>query len=152
MSSRNIVIASVVILLVIAGGWYLTRSKPQTPLETSQTQTPQPRSTESATTSESTEEAMMEEKKGSVVKISSSGFSPKNITIKVGGSVTWENGDNEDHIVNSATHPTHTLFPILNQVGLIKPEGTKTLKFTTAGTFKYHDHLNPSLTGTVTVE
>lgn len=150
MSSRNVVIFSVVIVLVIIGGWYLTRPKPQTPLETSQTQTPKPLSTESATTSESTEEAMMEEK--SVVKITSSGFSPKNITIKVGGSVSWENEDSEDHAVNSAVHPTHTLFPILNQVGLIKPEGTKSLKFTSAGTFKYHDHLNPSLIGTVTVE
>lgn len=152
MSSRNIVIAAVVILLVIFGGWYLTRPKPQTPLETSQTQTPKPLPTESAATSESTEEAMMEEKEGSVVKISASGFTPKNITIKVGGSVSWENEDNEDHTVNSAPHPTHTLFPILNQVGLIIPEGTKSVKFTTAGIFKYHDHLNPSLNGTVTVE
>lgn len=151
MSSRNIVIFSVVIVLVIIGGWYLTRPKPQTPLETSQTQTPKPLSTESTTTSESTEEAMME-KEGNIVKISASGFSPKNITIKVGGSVTWENEDSEDHIVNSAVHPTHSLFPLLNQVGLIKPEETKSLKFTAAGIYKYHDHLNPSLTGIVTVE
>lgn len=152
MSKNVVIISTIVILLLIFGGWYLTRPKQQTPLETSQTQTPRPASTQTPTTSESIEEAMMEEKEGNIVKISASGFSPNNITIKVGESVTWENEDNEDHTVNSAPHPTHTTYPPLNQVGLIKPEGTKSLKFTQAGIYKYHDHLNPSLTGSVTVE
>lgn len=96
---------------------------------------------------------MVEEssKSKSVVQITSSGFTPQNITVKAGESVTWVNEDTESHQVNSAVHPTHQVYPRLN-LGVIKPAETKELSFPDAGSYKYHDHLNPSLTGSVTVE
>ena len=137
--SRNLVIAVVVIVLLVLVGWYLTRPK--------QTVAPQaPTAPPIASAG-----AQMKEEVG-VVTISQSEFSPKNITIKVGDSVTWMNSDSANHTVNSDPHPTHTLFSILNKVGLIKAGEKKSLQFTTAGTFTYHDHLNPSLMGSVTVQ
>ena len=105
-----------------------------------------------APTSESTSSgasgAMMA---ATVVTISSNGFSPQNVTIKAGDSVSWMNSDSANHTVNSDPHPTHTAYSPLN-LGLMKPGEKKSLTFPTAGTYKYHDHLNPSSTGTVTVQ
>lgn len=148
--SRNAVIAVVVALIVITGGWFLTRPKqPVTPSPAIE-QTQIPTSTESASPTSATEGAMMKEEKN-LVKITANGFSPQNLTIYVGDSVSWMNGDTVDHIINSAVHPTHQVHPSLN-LGVIKPGDKKSLTFPTAGTYKYHDHLNPSLTGSVTVQ
>lgn len=145
MSSRNIVIGIVVVLLVLVGWYYIQSQKPKAP------QTPAPQA-QPETTPATTSASPAEEVEKNVVKISSSGFAPQNITIKVGESVTWVNEDSEDHQVQSAVHPTHQLYPPLNSVGLIKSGEKKSLSFPEAGTYKYHDHLNPSLTGSVTVQ
>ena len=142
--SRNTAIAIAVVLILVIGGWFLTRPKPvslPTPAATSQpTQTTAPVATQGA--------AVEEE---SIINISSKGFSPQNLFIKAGESVTWTNIDTENHIVNSAVHPTHSVYPPLN-LDLIQPGKSKSLTFPTAGTYKYHDHLNPSLVGSITVQ
>lgn len=141
--SKNVVIVAAVIVVLAVGGWFLTRPKQTIAPEV--TQTPTPTVSESGQASPS---AVMTQ---SLVTISGAGFLPKSITIKAGESVNWKNTDSENHIVNSAPHPTHTAYPPLN-LGLIKPGEEKSLVFKAAGTYKYHDHLNPSLTGSITVE
>lgn len=136
--SRNAVIAVVGVVVLVLVGWFLTRPKQTTSPELSQP-TQAPVSTESAVFSANT------------VNITDSGFSPKEIIIKAGGSVTWENQDSVGHTVNSAVHPTHLVYPPLN-LDVIKPGEQKSLAFPAVGTYKYHDHLNPSLTGSVTVQ
>lgn len=143
--SRNTLIVIAVILAVLIGGWFLTRPK-STPAPATVESTPAIQPTNAPSASEG---AAVKEK--NVVNILSSGFSPQNITVKAGESVTWMNTDNVDHTVNSAVHPTHLVYPPLN-LGVIKPSESKSLAFPTAGTYKYHDHLNPSLTGSVTVQ
>lgn len=140
---RNTWIAAIVVLILVLGGWFLTRPKQSSTLTPSIVSTPAP------TESSATEGAKMSEE--TTVTISSSGFSPKDITIKAGSSVTWVNEDSNDHQVNSAVHPTHQLYLPLN-LEVIKPEETKSLIFPEVGTYKYHDHLNPTLFGSVTVE
>ena len=147
LMSRNAVITAVVILVLVAGGWFLTRPKPTTTPAVSQS-TQESSSSESATPDASSG-AMMQEK--SDVTITASGFAPQTITVKVGDSVTWMNSDTENHTVHSAPHPVHTAYPPLN-LGVIKNGESKSLTFPTAGTYKYHDHLNPSLIGSVTVQ
>ena len=143
--SRNLVTIVVVVLLILVGGWYLMKPSQQVSQPVVEpTQTPV------ASPSSASEGAMMKEEE-SMVKITSTGFSPKDITVKVGKMVTWENTDSANHTVNSAPHPTHTLYPFLN-IGVIGPEEKKSVSFEKAGTYKYHDHLNPSLIGTVTVQ
>ncbi len=142
--SKNAVIAGAVIVVLVIAGWFLTRSKPAVTPEVSQ---PAPTASESATPLASPSATVAQNS----VTISGAGFSPAGITIKAGESVTWKNTDSENHTVNSAPHPIHTTYPPLN-LNLIKPGEEKSLTFPTAGTYKYHDHLNPSLTGSVTVE
>lgn len=149
--SKNVVIATVVIVVLVLAGWYFMSSKkystPQAPVTVSQT--PAPAAVESPTSS-ATNGAVVKEDKNAV-QISSSGFLPKSITIKVGETVTWMNSDSINHTVNSAVHPTHLVYPPLN-LGTVKPGAKVSLEFSKAGTYQYHDHLNPSLTGSVTVK
>lgn len=139
MSFRNLAIAASVILLLIVGVWFLNRQSNKSAPSQTATQTPQA----------ATEGGVMVE--GKTVSITAAGFSPKNMVIKQGESVTFENIDSSDHTVNSDAHPTHSLYPFLN-AGLIKSGEKKTIIFEKAGKYTYHDHLNPSLTGSVTVE
>lgn len=148
---KNVVITTVVITVLVLAGWYFMGSKkyatPKAPAAVSQT--PAPATVESPTSS-ATNGAVVKEDQNAV-QISSSGFLPKDITVKVGESVTWVNEDTVDHAVNSIVHPTHLVYPPLN-LGVVKPADKKSLTFPTAGTYKYHDHLNPSLVGSVTVQ
>ncbi len=145
--SRNAILGLAVIVLVVLVGWYFLKSQ-KSSVDT-QTQTPQV-TTETVSASPTASASDSATEKGTV-KITSSGFTPQSITIKVGESVTWTNDDSANHIVASNPHPTHTDYPPLN-IGLVEPGTSKSLSFPTAGTYKYHDHLNPSLTGSVTVQ
>lgn len=145
MSSRNLVIGVIVVLLILAGWYFIQSQRGQLAPRPAPQVTP-----EEATPA--TESAAPSAEEENVVQVSSSGFIPQNITIKAGESVTWVNEDRKDHQINSAVHPTHLLYPPLNTVGLLKSDEKKSLSFPEAGAYKYHNHLNPSLTGSVTVE
>lgn len=142
--SRNVIIGIVVVVVLIGGYFLLSpKSQPAAP------QTPETATSTESAAPQATEGAMMGEQMA--VTISASGFVPKAVTVKVGDSVTWENTDSANHTVNSDPHPTHTLYPFLN-VGVVKAGEKKSVTFDKAGTYTYHDHLNPSLTGSVTVQ
>ena len=75
------------------------------------------------------------------VKITASAFSPKNVTINTGDAVKWTNGDTKNHqvIANNGAFAS----------GTIRPGKTYSHTFNTAGTFRYHDALHPTLTGKI---
>jgi plastocyanin len=78
------------------------------------------------------------------VSIYASGFSPKNVTIVEGDTVTWLNADNNTHQVLAG----HGEF-----VSPILKRGQKySFTFHAAGTYHYSDELHPKLTGTITVK
>lgn len=141
--SKNLWIGLIVIVVIILAGWYLTRPKQE---QFPATSTPVPTAT---TSSEATDGAMVKEEVS--INITADGFAPKDITIKVGDTVTWMNSDVSLHNVNSVPHPTHTTYPPLN-LGKVAVGEKVSLMFDKAGTYNYHDHLNPSLFGSVTVE
>ncbi len=85
------------------------------------------------------------------VEITTGGFAPTLVTIKKGGTVTWENEATALAWPASDPHPAHTgLAGFDTGLGLVK-DATYSFIFNTAGTFGYHDHLNASHTGTVKV-
>lgn len=94
------------------------------------------------------------------VEITSSGFSPNKLTINAGDTVTFVNKDTNPHWPASAVHPTHTVYP--ESGGCIGSKfdackglaqgGTFPFKFDKKGIWKYHDHLNIGLTGTIVVQ
>lgn len=92
---------------------------------------------------------------GNAVTITRSGFSPKTLTVQAGQRITWTNSDSSVHYVAPNDHPTHVKYSgIWNDdgTGQISPGQTYTITISTPGTYGYHDHLNPSTTGTIVVQ
>lgn len=86
-----------------------------------------------------------------VINLTKSGFDPATIRIKKGTLIQWINQSGTAASVNSANHPTHQVYPSLN-LGKFPDGAGVSLIFNDSGTYKYHNHLNPSQTGTVVVE
>ena len=84
------------------------------------------------------------------VTLTSSGFTPQSITVKAGTKVTWTNNSGTTATVDSAAHPTHLVYPLLNLGNFVSGE-TLSLVFDQPGTYKYHNHLDASQTGVVVV-
>lgn len=85
------------------------------------------------------------------VVLTRSGWSPASLTIKAGDSVTWTNKSGQSATVSSDPHPTHTNYPPLN-LGSFSDGSSVSLNFPKAGTYGYHNHLNPGETGTIIVQ
>ncbi len=79
------------------------------------------------------------------VAISGFSFSPANLTVAVGDTVTWTNSDAQGH--------TATADDASWDSGSIGGSGgTQTVTFSTAGSFPYHCSVHPEMTGTITVQ
>jgi len=85
------------------------------------------------------------------VNITAGGFTPQTLAIKSGTTVTWTNTSGGDVSINSDPHPTHTLYPPLN-LGRVSDGGSVSLTFNKAGSYGYHNHLNPAQKGTIVVQ
>ncbi|MDD5111259.1 MAG: cupredoxin family copper-binding protein [Candidatus Altiarchaeota archaeon] len=85
------------------------------------------------------------------VTIKDFAFQPNEIRIKTGTIVTWINEDSAPHKVASDPHPAHTDLPGLVSGNLAQGQ-SYSFTFSTPGTFGYHCHLHPSMTGRVIVE
>jgi len=110
------------------------------------------------------EEAIKEQAKVNTVTITAEGFSPKTLTITEGTTVTFTNGDSNNHWPASAMHPTHTVYPgsdikkcgsdetIFDACKGLGQGELFSFTFNEKGSWKYHDHLSVSSTGTIVVE
>lgn len=85
------------------------------------------------------------------VHIQATSFNPSTISINKDDTIIWLNDDVMSHQIASDPHPSHSDLPDLTSGSLSKNQ-TYSYKFTKTGTFKYHDHLNPALKGTVEVK
>lgn len=85
------------------------------------------------------------------VEIKNRRFFPSELKIKKGDTVMWTNSDSSPAWPASAVHPTHQVYPGFDALkGLSKGE-SYSFTFDKVGSWKYHDHLNPSTTGVVVV-
>ncbi len=85
-----------------------------------------------------------------VVNYGADGFE-KSVNAKVGQQIAFKNSSTGNVQVDSDPHPTHTLYPELN-LGVIAAGQSKSVSFSKAGTYTYHNHLNPSQKGTIIVQ
>lgn len=91
---------------------------------------------------------------------SDAGFSPSSLTVSKGTSVTFRNDSSQRMWPASAKHPTHEVYPeaggcigsAFDACAGIDPAGSWSFEFNQVGAWKYHDHLNPSFTGTIVVQ
>ncbi|MDD2487790.1 MAG: hypothetical protein PHS92_05490 [Candidatus Gracilibacteria bacterium] len=101
-----------------------------------------------------------------IINITKDGFSPSNLNINVGDTVNFLNTDDSSHWPASDTHPTNAQYPgsgvekcgtadqsnIFDACkGLIKNE-IFSFTFKEKGTWKYHDHLDSTKFGSITVK
>ncbi len=90
------------------------------------------------------------------ITITSTGTSPKNLTVPRGSQVTFVNSSSSAHQMNSDPHPAHGDCPELNSVGFLNPNQSRSSgNLNTARNCGYHDHnneTNTSLQGTITIQ
>jgi plastocyanin len=144
---RNLFIGIIAFVVIIGGVaiFLLTGKNTNNPITVTT-----PNSTiSSPTPAESS--APAKENKQNTITLNSENFSPKTLTIKVGDTVTWINRSGRNANVSSNPHPIHTDYTPLN-LGSFPDGGTLSLTFDKAGTYGYHNHLNPSQNGTIVVE
>jgi plastocyanin len=90
------------------------------------------------------------------VTIRAGAVSPKSVTVPVGSSVMFVNGDSKQYDITSDPHPTHSDCPPINIVGTLEAgQSRATSAMTTARSCGYHDHndsSNTAMQGTIVVQ
>ena len=93
---------------------------------------------------------------GATITITSSGVSPRSVTVAAGSRVTFVNNDSRVHDMASNPHPAHTDCPAINQAGFLQPaQSRETGNLNTVRTCGYHDHSresDTSLQGTIVIQ
>ena len=79
-------------------------------------------------------------------------FQPETLTIKKCTKVVFENQDNVPRWPASNLHPTHGIYPEFDPLQPIEVGLDWSFVFEKIGSWRYHDHLAPSMRGTVAVE
>ena len=101
-----------------------------------------------------------------IVEVTNNGFNPNKITIADGDSVQFVAKDGGRHWPASAVHPSHQAYPgsdigkckgpeentVFDACKILQEGQVFEFRFTEKGSWQYHDHLHPTLTGTVVVE
>lgn len=86
------------------------------------------------------------------VEITSSGFSPQNLEINQGDTVTWTNKRSSASWPASDSHPTHNIYPEFDANQGLETGGAYSFTFERIGTWGYHDHLSTSHTSKIIVK
>lgn len=137
------ILIGAVILIVVIGAIVLIVNKEGYQAPAAETQSP-------SNVSSSNEEKTISAEQATVT-LSQSGFEPATVTVKAGTRVIWTNSSGKLATVDSAGHPAHLAYPPLN-LGEFSDGSQVSVVFDKTGTYKYHNHLSPSQTGTVVVE
>ena len=85
------------------------------------------------------------------VMLDKNGFSPKEMTIKVGSAVRWVNKSGAQQTVNSDNYPTNQLHKELN-FGVFSNGSSVVYTFTKPGTYGYHNQFHHEQEGKIIVE
>ena len=107
--------------------------------------------TASPTASASPSPTASPEPKTHKIELEDDGFKTTSLSISAGDSVSFEIKDEGSYQVRSGPHPIHTDIPELDS-GVVAKGAKYSFKFAKAGVFRFHDHLHPSFTGTITVK
>lgn len=85
------------------------------------------------------------------ILITQDGFDPQELSIEQDTEVTFINNDTIEHWPASNPHPTHDVYPDFDPAKAIPPGKSWVFTFEKQGTWRYHDHLNPHLGGSIIV-
>lgn len=141
--NRSVLVGIVVLVVLAAGAWYIIK-KPSYKAPSSGNGTSQSSQSSTAPSGSSQNAA-------DTITYDGNGFSPASLTVQSGATVTIKNTSSETVQFQSNPHPTHTDDTDLN-VGAVNPGSSQTFTVTKKGTFGYHNHLNPSQQGSITIQ
>jgi plastocyanin len=149
----GVIVAVIAVLLVAGGAFALTRksSNKTSPSPTTTTTTQPTQNSNDSTQTPATQQQTANPDNSTTITYGNDSFGPTTLTVKSGTTITIKNNSSRILQFDSNPHPEHTDNPELN-VGTISPGQSKTLTVTKTGTFGYHNHLNPSDTGTLEVQ
>ena len=133
---KKVIIAIIVVLLALIGGYFLFKGNVQAPINAKE------------------------------VIYTDSGYSPKEITIKIGDTVTWKNESSHGMWIASAMHPSHVIYSgtsldehcpdaqntSFDECISAQPGESWSFKFDKQGTWRYHNHVQASDFGSIIVE
>lgn len=153
MNSRTL-ITIVVIVLVVLGGYFLLSNKAAAPEPTPETPTEE-------------NSVLPIQNETITVSYTDSGFSPLELSVKVGDTVRFVNNSGIGMWVGADEHPTHTSYDgtatrehcvdgaavggTFDACRQVAAGSSWEFTFTKAGTFSYHNHARASHGGTVVV-
>jgi plastocyanin len=172
MNSSGWAVVIVVLILIVGGAWWYVSQTPAPATNNEATPTATQNETQNTGTETGSNTSGGVTVDGGVtvgvptsatITYSASGFSPATVTIKKGGTVTWDNQSGGTMWVASAQHPTHTAYD-----GTARTEhcpdadksafdqcaasaGDYSFTFDKVGSWAYHDHINSSRFGRVEV-
>lgn len=129
----------ILIALVLIGGgvyWFFIRSD-------SSTDEAEKKDTKNLTTSDVI--------KATLITFTDEGFVPSEYLAGVNATLTVQNDTKSDLDFASDDHPTHTKNSELN-VGVVKAGESKTVTLTKTGKWGFHNHLDSTQVGKITVE
>lgn len=156
--NNKLFIGLVVLAVGVLVGWFYFKGKPVSPASVNQTvqTTPTPAGSNlgapeniSGLPGNGLEKGGVQSRV--VVTFTDKGFSPTPVTVKAGSTVAFINESSAAMWVASDPHPTHTLLPGFDELGSVGKGGTYEYTFTKVGTWTYHNHLTPTVKGTVVV-
>lgn len=153
----NKAIIAVIVLAIIAAGWYFFLRKKNEPVEVQRTGPTQTKKT-LVTPQPPLSQAPVAEKK--TIIYTDTGYSPSSLTIKKGETVIFKNQSSRSMWPASAFHPTHKEYPTtggclgstFDACKGVQPGGSWSFTFNFAGGWKYHDHLSPTNFGAILVK
>lgn len=145
-SRKGPIIAIVVAALAIAGLTVFALSNQQDTTPPTDTSARSEAAEESATA----EEAAPTPSERMSITYTDNGFEPAAITVKKGTTITVKNESSKQVQFSSAEHPAHRDNTEMN-LKTLSPGESGSYTANETGTWGYHDHLDESMTGTVTV-
>jgi plastocyanin len=166
-SSKGLLIGVIIVIILIVAGITIWSFSQNTPTETlnintnsdqgaslvSPVATSSVTSTTTKTTTPTTATSTTSTKPKTVtVTYNGTAFSPATTNINQGDTVKFVNNSSGSMWVASAPHPTHTDYPGFDEKASVGKGGSYSFTFTKVGSWKYHNHKNPSAFGTIVVK
>lgn len=142
MKYNKIIIIAVLALIGLSGCSYSKQQEVVTPVTKPQAEvinTP-------PTTIPTQEEQVV-----TTIIYSNEGFSPTSLDVSVGTKVTFVNQSDRKMWVASSVHPSHRDLPGFDELKGEAKGSSYEYTFVKAGTWKYHNHLDPGSQGSITV-
>lgn len=87
-----------------------------------------------------------------IIVMKKDSFQPETLTIQKCTKVVFENQDNVSRWPASNLHPTHGIYPEFDPRQPVEAGKDWFFVFEKIGSWRYHDHLAPSMRGTIIVE